>query len=898
MRFLLFAFAFTVATLIPPGLAAAQTVTAQPHVASKTLANGLRILVVEDHAAAVVETAVWYRFGSLYELPGRTGLAHALEHMMFRGSAHISSGGLDDIVARLGAQMNAETTYDFTHFFFVMPADKLDVALTIEADRMQRALIEQSQWRIERGPVLAEIDGDSSSPFFSLLSAVRQAAYPNSPAGLTPLGRRSDVARATAADIAQYYRAWYAPNNATLVVTGDVNASRVFEIAQRLFGRIPAKRLPNHPSEHPAAAKGKIVESPFPFPYDVVDIAYAIPGDSEPGEPAVSTLATLINNERGPFYRALVESSVALAVTANADTQLRGGLMHVFIVLNPGRKAAEAQAIFQNTMDQALHGGFDPDLIAAAKRATIAERVLDTDSIGGLADLVGYTYGIVGERVSDEDNRLAALTPQSILDVARTYLSTPSVIGHLSPNAQPPAGSSQKTTASATDNFSSRVPNGPITMPKLTAQEIRVPTSARSKLAPLRFKLDNGLTVLLESRPDRPTLTIRGVIDSSAAFEPMGKAGIARLASDVANFGSEHDDFATQRRAIDDLGAEVSFGQTFSARGLAKDLDAMLRIVADDEKHPAFPDRYFVQERDQMANSINQEQNISGEAIDRTYAQLLLAPNDPGLRFPTSGSIGQLTRAEVADYTQRHWRPDLTAISIVGNVTLPQARNAVAAAFGDWRSAGPTPGTREPPFPPPHPAHAYIGTDATDVFIKLGQAVMARTSPDYDAFTLLNQILAGPGAFESRLMNEMRQKRGLVYNVSSNVSADRDRGDFSIVLSAAPQNVVSAVRFVRSQLVRLQEQPISSTELAQAKTRLVSAALLEEESPGNQVHELLDLQRFGLPLNYYATLNDRYSRITAADVLRVARKYLRPNALIEIYAGPSGPWSEHAVLHG
>ena len=884
------------AALLSLHVAAAQVVTAQPQVATKTLSNGLTVLVVEDHAAAVVQTSVWYRFGSLYETPGRTGLAHALEHMMFRGSTHISSGGLDAIVARLGAQMNAETTYDYTHFFFVMPADKLDVALTIEADRMQRALIEESQWRIERGAVLSEIDGDSSSPFFSLLSAVRAAAYPSSASGLTPLGRRGDVARAQASDIARYYRAWYAPNNATLVVTGDVNAQRVFELAQQRFGSITAKHLPSRPAQHPMAASGRVVASPFPFPYDVLDIAYAIPGDSEPGEPAVSTLATLINNERGPFYRALVESSTALAVTANADTQLRGGLMHVFIVLNPGRTVAEAETIFLNAMRQSLQNGFDPDLVAAAKRATISERVLDTNSIGGLADLVGYTYGVVGERVSDEDQRLAALTAQSIDEVARKYLNTPTVIGHLSPNAQPPAGRSAKTTASASDNFSARVPNGPITMPRLTAQEVRTPTRARSKLAPARFKLANGMTVLWQPRPDHPTVTIQGIIDSAAAFEPPGQAGIARLASDAANFGSEHYEFAAQRRAIDDLGAQINFGQTFSARGLAKDFNAMLSIVADGEEHPTFADRYFVQERDQLANSISQEQNISGQAIERAYAERLFAPNDPRLRFPTKQSIAGLSRSDVLSYTHRYWRPDLTTLSIVGDVTLAQARSAVETVFGPWSNSGPTPVIQQPPMPPPHSAHAYIGTEANNVFIKLGHAVMTRRDPDYDAFTLLSQIIAGPGSFESRLMNEMRQKRGLIYNVSSKVNADRDRGDFSIELSAAPQNVVPAVRFVRFELLRLQRQPVSTLELTQAKTRLISDALLSEESPGNQLEKLLSLARFGLPLNYYAMLNDRYQRISAADVERVARKYLHPEAFIEIYAGPPGPWSQHPVL--
>ncbi|MDP9111680.1 MAG: insulinase family protein, partial [Candidatus Eremiobacteraeota bacterium] len=258
------------------------------------LGNGLRVVVVEDHAAPVVQTEMWYRFGSLDEIPGKTGLAHALEHMMFRGSGHISAGGLDDIVARLGATMNAETSYDATHFYFVMPADKYEVGLAIEADRMQHLQLEQSQWSIERGAVLNEIEGDQSSPFYTLLERVRAAAYPGEPNGRTPLGKRDDVARASAMDIGNYYRAWYAPNNATLMVAGDVGHAAVFAAAKRYFDAIPAKKLPPKHSARPAAARGAVVESDVPFPFEVLDLAYAIPGDSEPGEPAVSTLATLI----------------------------------------------------------------------------------------------------------------------------------------------------------------------------------------------------------------------------------------------------------------------------------------------------------------------------------------------------------------------------------------------------------------------------------------------------------------------------------------------------------------------------------------------------------------------------------------------------------------------------
>ncbi|PZR57825.1 MAG: hypothetical protein DLM50_05190 [Candidatus Meridianibacter frigidus] len=872
-----------------------QDVPALP-VRSTTLSNGLRVVVVEDHAAPVVQTGVWYRFGSLYEQPGKTGLAHALEHMMFRGTPNISASGLDDIVAHVGAQMNAETNYDYTHFYFVMPSDKVSIALAIEADRMRNAQIAQSEWRVERGAVLSELDGDASSPFFSLLSSVRAAAYPDSPAGLTSLGKRNDVVGATANDIRKYYEQWYAPNNAILVVAGDAAPAAVFAIARKMFGSIPPKVLPKYDSGRPAAAHGKTAESDFPFPFEVVDMAYAIPGDAERGEPEMSALAALIANQRGPFYRALVETNVALAVMANADTQLRGGIMHVFIVLNRARDAGEAQAIFQNTMDQLLHNGIDPELVSTARHATIAERALGSDSISGVEYLVGYTYGIVRERVEDEDQRLQAITPQSMLSVAREFLSAPTVVGHLRPSDKPPTGSSQKSTSNATDDFSARVPSGKIVVPPVIASQMRVPTGAHGKLLPQIFHLSNGMTLAVQQRTDRPTITMRGSISAAAAFEPAGKAGIARLASDLANFGSAQFAFDAQHKTIDDLGGQVTLGQSFEAHIFSRDLERALALLADGEAHPTFPERYFAQERDQLAGSIGQEQNISGQAVQRAYLQLLLNANDPALRFPSEQTVKSISRADLLAYVQNYWRPDLTTLALVGDVTPERARAAVEAAFDGWRSPGATPPAHEPDLPAAHAAHAYVGTDAGEVFIQIGQPVLARSNPDYNALLLLNEILAGSGAFESRLLNEMRQKRGLVYSVSGKIDSDRDRGDMTIVLSAAPAKVESAVRFVRSQLRELQRHEVTQTELVDAKARASSDALLAEESQAGEARQLLDLVRNNLPSNYFATLADRNARITPADLLRVAKTYLRPDALIEIYAGPPGPWSEHSLF--
>jgi zinc protease len=160
---------------------------------------------------------------------------------------------------------------------------------------------------------------------------------------------------------------------------------------------------------------------------------------------------------------------------------------------------------------------------------------------------------------------------------------------------------------------------------------------------------------------------------------------------------------------------------------------------------------------------------------------------------------------------------------------------------------------------------------------------------------VLNQILGAGGAFESRLWQELRQKRGLVYSVDSSVNADAYRGDFRIELNASPEHVPAAIALIRQQIQQLQKTPVAQTELTNAKARLSSDALLDEASSDGQVGQLLDLMSNHLPLDYYRTLSDRYNRVTAADVQRVAKTYLHPDRMIQIYAGPPGPWQSRSL---
>ena len=241
-----------------------------PPVTSKTLPNGLKVVVAESHAVPVVEVALWYGFGANEETPGKTGLAHALEHMMFRGTPSLSDAGLDDVIARIGAQVNAETTDDTTHFYAVVPRDRLEMWLRIEADRMQRLSISDNLWKLEKGAVLQEWDADHSDPIGKLVMGVNRAAYgPSDALGRGALGDRADVVRSTATDLRTYYNKWYAPNNAVLVLAGDVKPSEAFAMVEQTFGAIPRKHVPALVTRPPVVHSGESITQTADIPFGI-----------------------------------------------------------------------------------------------------------------------------------------------------------------------------------------------------------------------------------------------------------------------------------------------------------------------------------------------------------------------------------------------------------------------------------------------------------------------------------------------------------------------------------------------------------------------------------------------------------------------------------------------------
>jgi zinc protease len=844
------------------------------------LANGLRVVVVEDRAAPVVSTGMWYRFGATDERPGKSGLAHALAHMMYDGTPYLSAAGLDDIVSRLGAKETATTSNDYTAYRFVIPADKLELAMRVEADRMQHLLISDDVWQKEKRALIAERESDLSGPLTQLYHEVCLAASAAPVCALSALGDEASIAGASSEDIRSYYQDWYAPNNATLVVSGDVHHADVFALAHAIFDAIPSGNLPARSTAVPEYAQEKEVEVAGDFPYEVVDLAFPAPGTLDRDGGALAIIDSIVNNQRSDFYKALVRSGYTYGYSTQLDQNLHGGLYHVFIIAAPGHTSAQARDAFTGVMRTARENGFPDDLIRAAKIAISRRKTYARDSISGLGERVGYATAVEGAAsLASDDERI-----ENVTAAARRYLTLPAVTGLLSPSKTQTGTEPGPPATSVTDDFGRRPPHGLVVEDRSFRELSIAPVSLQSRLRPVSFALPNGLRVLVQEAHASPTVFVQGMTQTSPAFDPAGKDGIGAMYSNLLDSGSVSTGFEERHRVLDELGATMNLALAFDAHGRAQDFGTLIDLIANALQHPALRTDDIESVRKQTLSAVAQRDVDPDERADYDFNELLYGPNDPFAREPSATTIDSISVADLRAYGRKYVRPDLTVITIAGDIDPRAVHDKMLAAFGDWHPLGPKPDLNPGPIPQAHPAVRYVVTNRNYAQARLGVPAVSHGSIDFPALSVLNEILGSGGAFDTRLVDALHVRLGLAYRVESFLHTDRYRGSFEVSLSASPKKIAPAA--LREALNRLHVDPVGPFELSRARTKIVAGGFVSEESTQVVAERVQKIGIDGLPLDYEQTLPGAYAKLDGAALLGASNAYLRPENLVEVYEGP------------
>jgi zinc protease len=852
-----------------------------------TLKNGLRVIIVKNTLAPVAATAVNYLVGGDETPAGFPGTAHAQEHMMFRGSPGLSADQLANIGSAMGGAFNANTREALTQYLYTVPAEDLDVALHIEAARMEGVNDSEKEWDTERGAIEQEVAQDLSNPAYVLYVKLRAALYQGTPYEHDALGTRESFDKTTAAALKQFHDAWYAPNNAILIVVGDVDPKATLGEIKTLFGGIAARKLPPRPNVVLKPVTPVTYAAPTDQAVGTLLVAIRTPGLASSDFPALEVLSDVLSNHRSELY-ALVPKGEATNAGFVLSPLPKAGMAYAHVQF-PGSR--DAQALAREVKDILAHiakDGVPPGLVTAAKIEERREDAFEKNSIADLADVWSDAVALYGLHSPGDDlKRIEKVSVADVNRVARKYL----VMASASTAILTPAGSGKAVASSGGYGGQENIALGEATPTPLpdwaerALSRLRVPPST---LNPVVNTLPNGITLIVQPENVSDTVTVFGHIRNRAETEtPKGQEGVADVLQQLFTYGTETLDRVAFEQALDEAGTQERAGTDFSAQAVTANFDRAAQLLADNELHPRLPEQAFAIVRERSAL-------VAGAAL-KSPAHLtilgirkgLFGKDDPSAREATPETVRALSLDQVRAYFKTVYRPDMTTIIVIGKVDPVQARAVIEKYFGQWSATGEKPNT-DLPVTPLNGAGTIAVPDASRVqdIVYLAQNVpLTRTDPDYYPLALGNAVLAG-GFYASRLSIDLRKNAGLVYSVNSQLEAGRTRSAFLIDYASDPDKVGRAAQIASQDVRTMQDTPVPESELARAKAILIREMPLEEASV-NEIARAFALRRdLNLPLNEPTLAAQRYITLTSADVQAAFRKWMRPADFVRASQGP------------
>ena len=838
---LVLAAALTVAASPAPAPSPSASVQpiAAPAPVHATLANGMNVVILPNALAPVATTIMMYGVGS--DDDTMPGLAHATEHMLFRGTTDLSAGQLSDIAARMGAAYDAQTSNEWTLYWFKLPAAYVDVALHIEADRMSNAKIDASDWATERGAIEQEIQAQASQPGYKIGTKVNSVFFAGTPFANPTGGTVASFEKMQAGDIKTFYRAWYHPSNATLVVAGDVDPAKTLALVHADFDGIAPGTMPAHAPVRVPPLPSTVIRDTIDFPLGFGAYAYRLPGSTSPDYAPAIVLNDVFDSGRGAFADLQAQGKVLGALSFSSSFPETGVTFFVAIPAQGG-DAQDALTQVGGVIDAYRTNGVPADLIAASKARLLAQRAFEQASISGLAFSWGNSLAQHQPTPDSVYDAIAAVTPADVQRVLDTYFVADHQVT-LVLDGKPDATFARPDPNAGVENVSYQ-PTKEEPLPAWAAVALKTPLGAPADDTKIVTRtLPNGLRLRVRQESAAPVVVLSGVIrNDPQLYDPPGKDGVAMMVDELLPWGTTTYDRKGYQEQLDAAAADVTLGTSFGLEVQSLDFDRGVQLLADGMLHPRFDPSSFAVVKSQTLESVNATNALPSEKADLAQRLALYPKGDPRRRDVDGTTVGAIQLADVRKYYDFAYRPDLTEIAVVGDVTPDEAQAVVEKYFGGWKASGPTPSFRYPTIKQP-PAKATSVTVKSETNVQsqvtLKEVLHLRsTDADYVALQLANTILSGEGT-GSILFQELRTRHGYVYGVDSDLSSQPEGAEFTISYASQPRDVDPAEAAALAVIRRLQREPLPSVELQRAKASLLAKKVLPLDSYDGVASDML-----------------------------------------------------------
>ena len=856
-----------------------------------TLPNGLTLLVEENHAAPVVAIQVWMRVGSADEGPDEAGIAHLHEHMLFKGTARRGPGDIARTIEVCGGEINAWTSFDQTVYHVVLASRFFAEGMDVLADAVTSAAFDPAELQREIEVVCEEIKRSEDSPTRKLSRELFASAFSRHPYGRPVIGTEESVRSFTREGILRFYRRWYKPANAVLVVVGDVREAHALELAEKSFHwpEDPFAAATARPAEpHRELPLARVRAEPLKEGY--LSIAWPSPPLVHEDVAALDALAIVLGHgEASRLHRALKRDRLLCTeVQASCYTPVDPGLTIVGLTLQP----ATAREAVREALSQTYRLRSEE---VTAEELSVACRLLESDAVyqretvQGQARKLGFYQSSAGGVEFEQRylEHVARLTPGRVRDAAERWIDpSAAVLAALLPERGCPAEAEMlEVLQEAAQIHRPRAPSSSA----LPEKRVPVRFAEHATTGPLlRDELPSGGVLLIKEERAVPLVALRAAWQGGLRAEDASNAGINMLLARLVSKGTQTRGPERLVREMETMGGSIggnagrnSFGlrAEFLSRHLREGFDIFAEAIAA----PAFDPEEVQRERTLQIDELrSREDNPAGVAF-LLFGETLYRRHP--YRFDTLGTESSVARLEpgiLSRYRAQQYPPGALTISVVGDVDPAEVREQVLRRFTS------APGARAPiaPIqeePPEAPRFAVKKLDKAQAHLVLGFPGARLSDAARWPLEVLSAVLSGQGG---RLFVELRDKRSLAYSVTSFSMEGLDPGYFAVYIGCGPGKVQEALDGIRNELKRVREEPVGDAELERARNHLIGthAISLQRNSARAAVYAFDEC--YGLGADASARYAANVAAVTAEDILATAQRLLMPSREVIALVAP------------
>ncbi|HEV8606670.1 MAG TPA: pitrilysin family protein [Tepidisphaeraceae bacterium] len=879
------------------------------------LDNGLRLLLYPDNSRAKVTVNMTVLVGSRHEGYGETGMAHLLEHMVFKGTPTFLR--VPKALQEHGAQWNGTTSSDRTNYFETMPAtdENLEFGIRMEADRLVNSFVKKEDLDSEMTVVRNEFERSENSPAGVLGKRIEAIAYDFHNYGKPTIGNRTDIERVPIENLRAFYRKFYQPDNVVLVVAGQFDEKRALELVQKYFGAIPrpARQLDVTWTQEPEQDGERTVTLRRVGDVGVVGVAYHVPAGPHEDSAAMQVLANILSTSpSGRLYKALVETKKATDVFASARGEHDPGLMMIEAEVRDPKMLEEVREIIIGTVEGvAARGVSDEEVNRARQQILKARQRSEMDTSSMAIALSNWASQGDWRLYFLHRDRIEKVTASAIQVAAAKYLQRNSrTVGVFIPTDK-----SERIAIPTTPDVKGLVENYK-GREAMAAGESFEATPGNIEARVQRMELPEGIKAALLPKKTRGQevqvlLTLRyGNEENLKGFEAA-----AGILPQLMLRGTKKLSYQQLRDELDRLNATISAGGggrgrgrggsggggslgalTFSVETRRENLPAVLEILRQVLREPTLPeDQFEILRRERLA-AAEQAKTEPSTLANRLLARELAPYGKDNVRYvPTvEESIARLTAVsyeQVGQLYRDHLGSQAGELTIVGDFEVGSCLPILKSALEGWKA--PKPYARIAMSIPDGLVGSQQRINTPDKanadYVSGALFALRDDEPDYPAVVMGNYIF-GSGALSSRLGMRVRQKEGLSYGVGSTIGVspfDR-RGSITMTAICNPQNIRKVDKAIREELERLLRDGITQDELDKARQGYLSAQKVRRATDGALASLLSDLSYCGRTMKYQEELEKRIEGLTAEQVTAAARKYFDPKKIVVVMAGDFG----------